>query len=137
MIILYLISDIHGNYSDFQQILKKIAFDKEKDNLIIMGDVIDRGPDGIKLIEYIKPFLENNSIELLLGNHELFAIYYLKGLLDERTWIAFGGEDTVKEVKQMSALEKNRLLSFFGKSTVLFGNQFKVLWRYSCYPYWH
>ena len=32
---LYLISDIHGNLLEFKQILKKIEFDGEKDNLII------------------------------------------------------------------------------------------------------
>ena len=38
---LYLISDIHGNLLEFKQILKKIEFDGEKDNLIIMGDILD------------------------------------------------------------------------------------------------
>ncbi|MGN0438745.1 MAG: metallophosphoesterase [Lachnospiraceae bacterium] len=41
---LYLISDIHGNLHEFKQILKKISFNKEKDTLIIMGDILDRGP---------------------------------------------------------------------------------------------
>lgn len=109
---LYLISDIHGNLRDFQRILKKIAFNREKDKLIIMGDVLDRGPDGIKLLEYIKPFLPDHSMEILMGNHELFAIMYIKGTLDERKWTAFGGEDSVKEIKKMSTADQEELLSF-------------------------
>lgn len=118
---LYLISDIHGNLQDLKRILKKIAFDREKDNLIIMGDILDRGPDGIPLLEYIKPYLLDNSMELLLGNHELFAIMYLKGILgdkntedtlDERTWTVFGGGDTIKSIKKMTIMEKEELLSF-------------------------
>lgn len=76
-IMLYLISDIHGELHDFKKLLKKIKFDKEKDNMIIMGDILDRGPDGVALLEYIKPYILDNSMKLLLGNHELFAIMYL------------------------------------------------------------
>lgn len=118
---LYLISDIHGNLLEFKQILKKIEFDGEKDNLIIMGDILDRGPDGIALLRYVKPYILDNSMELLLGNHELFAVMYLNGVLgeentdkvlDERTWTAFGGGDTLKSIKNMTAFEKKNLLSF-------------------------
>lgn len=126
----YLISDIHGQSKDFKQMLKKISFDSEKDNLIIMGDIIDRGPDGIRLLEFIKPYL-NNSMKLMMGNHELFAIMYLKGILhrepifqalpqnpkiirtlSERTWTAFGGKDTINAIKQMTVREQEELLSF-------------------------
>lgn len=60
-------------------------------------------------------------MELLLGNHELFAVMYLNGVLgekntdrvlDERTWTAFGGGDTLKSIKNMTAFEKKNLLSF-------------------------
>lgn len=71
---LYLVSDIHGELRDFKMLLKKIRFDRRKDNMIIMGDIFDRGSDGIKQLEFIAPFLLAHSMELLLGNHELFAI---------------------------------------------------------------
>ncbi len=120
-IMLYLISDIHGELHDFKKLLKKIKFDKEKDNMIIMGDILDRGPDGVALLEYIKPYILDNSMELLLGNHELFAIMYLNGViggkntedtLDERIWAVFGGGDTIKSIKKMTVFEKGKLLSF-------------------------
>ena len=38
---IYVISDIHGCYDEFQQMLKKINFNPEKDELIIDGDIID------------------------------------------------------------------------------------------------
>ena len=120
-IMLYLISDIHGELDNFKQLLKKIKFDREKDNIIIMGDILDRGLDGVALLEYIKPYTLDNSMELLLGNHELFAIMYLNGVLgekntgeplDERTWVAFGGGDTIKSIKKMTTFEKKKILSF-------------------------
>ena len=120
-IMLYLISDIHGKLHDFKKLLKKIKFDKEKDNMIIMGDILDRGPDGVALLEYIKPYILDNSMKLLLGNHELFAIMYLNGVLgekytdkvlDERIWAVFGGGDTIESIKKLTAIEKKKLLSF-------------------------
>lgn len=126
---LYLISDIHGELHDFKKLLKKIMFDREKDNLIIMGDIFDRGPDGIRLLEFITPFLLDHSMELLLGNHELFAIMFIKGMLDERTWTRFGGGGTLKEIKKMNLDARKRLLDFLEKlpyyaevSSRFFGN---------------
>lgn len=109
---LYLVSDIHGELRDFKMLLKKIRFDREKDSMIIMGDIFDRGSDGIKLLEFIAPFLLNHSMELLLGNHELFAIMFMKGKLDERMWTRFGGGDTLKEIKKMSTDNQKSLLAF-------------------------
>ena len=49
-----------------------------------MRDILDRGLDGVALLEYIKPYILDNSMKLLLGNHELFAIMYLNGVLGEK-----------------------------------------------------
>lgn len=109
---LYLISDIHGNKIDFIKLLKKINFDREKDKMIILGDIVDRGPDGIELINYIKSYIEDNSMILLMGNHELFLMMYLKGELSEKSWISYGGEKTYNKVNIMSAKDKAELLEF-------------------------
>ena len=39
----YVISDIHGNYDLFMELLKKIKL-SGKDTLYVLGDVVDRGP---------------------------------------------------------------------------------------------
>ena len=43
----YVISDIHGMYNKFTELLNKIKL-KDTDTLYILGDVLDRGPDPIK-----------------------------------------------------------------------------------------
>ncbi|MCM1497517.1 MAG: metallophosphoesterase [Clostridium sp.] len=109
---LYLISDIHGNLNRFKKLLKKIAFDSKKDNLIILGDVLDRGPYGIALLEYLMPLIEDGAAKLLLGNHEMFCCMYIEGTLDGHTWSAFGGEDTLKAVKKMTGAKQEELRAF-------------------------
>lgn len=63
----YVMSDIHGQYETFRTMLVEIKFNK-KDHLYILGDVIDRGPDGIKMLQYCMEHQDN--ITLLMGNHE-------------------------------------------------------------------
>ena len=43
----YLISDIHGCFDQYQTLLAKIGF-SDKDELYVLGDVVDRGPEPIK-----------------------------------------------------------------------------------------
>ena len=69
----YVISDIHGRWDKYQSMLKKIAFSKS-DNLYILGDVIDRGKDGIKILQDIR---KHSNMHLLMGNHELMAVQTL------------------------------------------------------------
>lgn len=70
----YIISDIHGYYDLFLKLLEKINFSKE-DELICCGDLIDKGPNSIKLMRYVK---EQSNIHCILGNHEYSVLkaYY-------------------------------------------------------------
>ena len=50
----YAVSDLHGQDRTFEKGLKLIGF-SDSDMLYVIGDAIDRGPDGIRILEYIKP----------------------------------------------------------------------------------
>ena len=62
----YVMGDIHGEADRFHAMLKIIQF-SEDDILILLGDVIDRGPDGISLLLEI---MEMPNVIMVLGNHE-------------------------------------------------------------------
>ena len=71
---IYVMSDIHGNMRRFRSIMNQIDL-KPEDILYILGDVIDRHPNGIDILEEIIPM---PNVKMLLGNHEhmmLCAIY--------------------------------------------------------------
>lgn len=64
----YVTSDLHGYpLSRFLDFLNKSGF-TEKDFLVIIGDVIDRGHEGAEILKWI---IEQDNVELILGNHEL------------------------------------------------------------------
>ena len=54
----YVMGDIHGEADSFHAILEKIYF-SEEDTLILLGDVIDRGPVGIALLLEITEMLRH------------------------------------------------------------------------------
>ena len=63
----YVCSDLHGYSLDkFKAFLNKIGF-CEDDFLYIIGDVIDRGKDGIKILKWL---MSMYNAQLILGNHE-------------------------------------------------------------------
>ena len=45
----YVISDIHGCYSQYIELLNKISFSDE-DELFVLGDAVDRGPEPIRVL---------------------------------------------------------------------------------------
>ncbi len=62
----YLTSDIHGEYDLFIKLLQRIKF-SSKDEMIICGDIIDKGQDSVKLLKLIKSF---PNFRCIIGNHE-------------------------------------------------------------------
>ncbi len=138
----YVMSDIHGHSKRFESILKQINL-QENDTLYILGDVIDRNPDGVRLLRRI---MKMPNVKMVLGNHEhmmLKALYYPIELWskwhDEKairqdnlnTWYRNGGEVTHyylkhnrKEVRQeifeyLDKLPVNIEVEVNGKSFIL------------------
>ncbi|MCR4590153.1 MAG: fructose-bisphosphatase class III [Lachnospiraceae bacterium] len=46
----YVVSDIHGQYDMFLELLNKICF-KDTDTLYVLGDILDRGPHPVKVMK--------------------------------------------------------------------------------------
>lgn len=65
----YCISDIHGQYDLFMEMLKYIKFTK-KDEMYIIGDIFDRGDKVYELYTYVQT---HDNIHMIKGNHEQMA----------------------------------------------------------------
>lgn len=77
----YAISDIHGEYDKFIAMLELINL-TDKDTLYILGDVLDRGPEPIKILNDMST---RSNVYPIIGNHEVMALDILKDLLVEIT----------------------------------------------------
>ena len=49
---IYAMSDIHGQYELFRNLMKQIPLGKD-DTLYVLGDVVDRGSASIKILQYM------------------------------------------------------------------------------------
>ena len=103
----YILSDIHGNLRRFESIMKQINLQPD-DTLYVLGDVIDRYPDGIKILRRI---MKMPNAKMLIGNHEymmLKSIGHCKDAAEEKEntnwrqrslWYRNGGMFTHEQLK--------------------------------------
>ena len=117
---IYAISDLHGRLEKYREMLEQIEFTSE-DTLYVLGDVIDRGPDGIPILQ---DMMFRSNVFPLLGNHEFTAAVCLPWLMEKVTdqsldaldesqiaalseWIANGGGVTLQSLQQLSVDRKS------------------------------
>lgn len=77
----YVMSDLHGCYDAYLQMLEKIRFSDE-DMLYVLGDVLDRGPHPIRIL---LDLMKRDNVVCLAGNHEEMALDCLSFLVKEIT----------------------------------------------------
>ena len=128
---IYCISDIHGMYDKFIELLEKIGF-SDSDTLYILGDVLDRGPQPITTLLKI---MECPNMIMLAGNHEIMALPCLRFLTQDVTedsinninddileslmlWDENGSETTIKEFRKLPMEKRSEILDFFPEMSV-------------------
>lgn len=123
---IYVIADIHGCYKEYRELLEKINFNDE-DELFILGDVVDRGPEPIKVLQ---DMMMHPNVYPVLGNHEYMALTVLKKMTVEITeenfdnhlagsdinamlhWQSDGGNTTIQEFRKLSLEKKEEILEY-------------------------
>lgn len=106
----YVMSDIHSCYDEFIKMLKLIKFNA-KDELYIIGDIWDRGPKPLQVLDYI---LAHKNIHLIKGNHEEMVLEYLDSN-DTYLWLYNGGESTFNELTKRGEDYMYSLLDYLKK----------------------
>ncbi len=66
----YIVGDIHGCFVELQEELDKLGFNPETDRLFCVGDLVDRGPNSLDALEWLK----KDWFKPARGNHEQMAI---------------------------------------------------------------
>ena len=61
-----LVGDIHGCIDEFEELLTTISYDRLTDRLILLGDLIDRGPASAEVVRRAREL----DLECVMGNHE-------------------------------------------------------------------
>ena len=79
------VGDIHGNFQTLFALLKKIKF-SQKDALYQLGDLIDRGPESKRVVDYARQLVSVKRMIALRGNHEQMLLHAVDDPRAERKW---------------------------------------------------
>jgi len=99
---LYLIGDLQGCDAPFQRLLQKIDFSPSRDTLVLLGDLVNRGPDSLAVLRRIRGY--GASALSLLGNHDLHLLGVAHGARKA------GRKDTLAEL--LAAPDAEELLDW-------------------------
>ena len=103
----YCISDIHGCYDEFMELLAQIQFDRDSDTLYVLGDAIDRGDRPIDCLDFIR---KTPHIHYILGNHDVMMLDYLDGI--GGNWLRNGCQNTLAQLNGLNSRKRESLLNF-------------------------
>ena len=130
---IYAVSDLHGCYEKYIKMLEKIQF-RETDTLYVLGDVVDRGDGGIKIL---LDMIKRKNVIPLRGNHDYLAYCLLKNLSRPlqkqdtnetkklyQSWFCDGGYPTYSAFRKLSSEKQKMLLTYL--NTFLLYDEVKV-----------
>ncbi len=106
----YLIGDVQGCYDALQSLLRLIEFDPTKDTLGFVGDLVNRGPQSLETLRFIRSL---PSSHVVLGNHDLYCLILGYGLMPIDSY-----EHTLHEI--MNAPDKTEILNWLREQPLIY-----------------
>lgn len=118
---IYAASDLHGCYDKYIKLLEHLSL-RENDSLYILGDIVDRGDAGMRILLDLSG---RKQIHTLRGNHDHYALtllnylavqkagYHADGLREAfEAWLSDGGNTTYAEYLALNDENKRKALSY-------------------------
>ena len=122
----YAIGDVQGCFDALHRLVEQVQFDPASDRLWFVGDLVNRGPDSLKVLRYIKSL--GASATVVLGNHDLFLLAAAEGIASLRT------EDTLQEI--LAAPDRDELLTWIRRQRLLYREHPFLLIHAGLLPQW-
>ena len=103
---LFIVSDIHGFYTELKDCLEKAGYDEDNENhlLVVCGDLFDRGSESTLVYAFLKRLSDDNKAIVIKGNHDQMLIDYLDGTsITPFNYIYNGTRETFAEFLHQTA----------------------------------
>lgn len=111
---IYAIGDVQGCYRELIQLLELIDFDAEKDQLWFTGDLINRGPQSLEVLRFVKN-LGHKAITVL-GNHDLHYLAVASGVMPIKKQDTFQDILQAKDAKDLFDWLRCRPLIYYDEN---------------------
>ncbi len=95
----YAIGDLQGHLTPLKRLLDKIKYEPTQDTLWFVGDLVNRGPESLETLRFIKSL--PSTTKVVLGNHDLYLLQVLYSKTPKRY------QDTLDEI--LNAPDKDEL----------------------------
>ncbi len=121
-----IVCDIHGMYNRLLSVLARSGFAPEQDNLYAVGDFCDRGPEPIKVLDYLMSLPHFYPI---VGNHDIWLYEYLSGCGPANIWLdpRNGGKATYEVFKDIPQDKKTQIRQWYGSFPFLRTTQNSII----------
>ncbi len=90
----FVVGDIHGHFSALEALLLQAGFQPEYDRVFSVGDMIDRGPESHRVIE----FLNYPWFHAVMGNHERMLLDAADNESVRKNWVNYNGGEWWKKI---------------------------------------
>lgn len=109
----YAMGDIQGCYAELMALLEKIQFDASADQLWFTGDLVNRGPESLRVLRFVRELNERtpNAAITVLGNHDLHLLAVAAGKSQQHR------SDTLDEI--LDAPDRDILLDWLRHQPLL------------------
>jgi len=122
----FAIGDLQGCYVQFRQLLDLIRFNREKDRLWLVGDIVNRGPNSLSMLRFVKGL--KDAAVLVLGNHDLHLLMVAEGC------VKLHRSDTLQEI--LDAPDRDELLFWLRHQRLLHTEGNHVMVHAGLLPSW-
>ena len=122
----YAIGDLQGSFEPLRRLLAKIGFDKARDRLWFVGDLVNRGPESLECLRFVKSL--GDAAITVLGNHDLHLVCVAEGV--EKT----KRRDTLEDV--LAAPDRDELVEWLRRRPLMHVEDDMVLVHAALLPEW-
>ena len=90
----YAIGDVQGCFEELTELLAHVRFDRTRDRLWFVGDLVNRGPRSLEVLRFVRALGERAMV--VLGNHDLHLVCLAEGYARRRA------DDTLDAVLELN-----------------------------------
>lgn len=128
----FAIGDIHGAWKALQQVVERSKFNPDEDTLITLGDIVDGWSEVYECIQYLSKV---KNIVQVRGNHDEWAVDYLKTGATPGIWTSQGGKGTLRSFMKLTVEQKADVYKFLEQRLPFYTLEKKVFVHGGINPY--
>lgn len=122
----YAIGDIQGCFEALQQLLERVKFNKSKDKLWLVGDLVNRGPQSLEVLRFVRDL--GDRAVTVLGNHDLHLVMQSEG------YGRANSEDTLAAV--LAAPDRDELIAWLRSCPLVYREGSHLMVHAGLLPSW-